>query len=232
LSKHKLKRFKEMKGFNKVFEPSFEEYFNKDHPLKNNWKYKVFQNDHPLFLELGCGKGEYTVGLARKFPDINIVGVDIKGARMWKGSKTAQEEKIENVAWLRTRIEFINSFFGEDEVDEIWLTFPDPQIKKGRQKKRLTGVIFMNKYQKLLRDRGIIHLKTDNEYLFNYTCGILQLNEIEILSSVTDLYNSALLDDILSIRTFYEGQYLASGSRIYYLRFRLPKYREIHEYEG
>jgi tRNA (guanine-N7-)-methyltransferase len=221
-----------MKGFTNVFEPSFSEYFGKDFHLKNNWGREVFRNEHPVFLELGCGKGEYTIGLARKFQDINIVGVDIKGARMWKGSKISRDENIRNVAWLRTRIEFIDSFFGKDEVDEIWLTFPDPQIKKGREKKRLTGVNFLSKYQEFLRDGGIIHLKTDNEDLYSSTLDILKHNDLEILAHTIDLYNAPFLDEILSIETFYEKRYRTAGRKIQYLKFRLSKNKVLHECAG
>jgi len=229
LGKDKLKRFEEMKGFNRVFQPSFDEYFRKDHHLKNNWVKEIFKNNNPLVLELGCGRGEYTIGLAKKFPDINFIGIDIKGARMWKGSKTAHEENLLNVAFLRIRIEFIDSFFSENEVNEIWLTFPDPQLKKNRKKKRLTGSFFLKKFQKLLCDQGIIHLKTDNEILFDYTDDILKYNQCKILSSTCDLYGSADPDEILSIKTHYEKKFLADEARICYLKFCLPKGREINE---
>lgn len=225
-----MKRFEEMKNFERVFQPSFDEYFRREYYLKNHWAREVFNNDHPIVLELGCGKGEYTIGLSDKFPEVNFIGVDIKGARMWSGSKTAVERKISNVAFLRTRIEFIDSFFGEDEVDEIWLTFPDPQLKKDRKKKRLTGSIFLKKYQKLLTDGGIIHLKTDNKTLYDYTVSLLDYNGFEILDHTNDLYGTRLSDEILSIKTYYEKKYLENGSEIHYLKFRLPKNREINEY--
>lgn len=231
MGKDKLKRFDEMKNFERVFQPSFEDYFRKDYHLKNHWLREVFNNDHPLTLELACGKGEYTIGLAKRFPDKNFIGVDIKGARMWSGSKIAHEEKILNIAFLRARIEFIESFFGEDEVSEIWLTFPDPQLKRSRKKKRLTGSLFLKKYQKFLCDGGLIHLKTDNNVLYDYTVHLCKYNGLEILDQTDDLYSTRASDEILTIKTHYEKKYLEGGSRIYYLRFRLHKNKEINEYQ-
>jgi tRNA (guanine-N7-)-methyltransferase len=229
LGKDKLKRFEEMRSFERLFQPAFEEIIGKDFHLKRNWVHKVFQNKQPLVLELGCGRGEYTISLARKFPELNFIGVDIKGARMWKGSKISNEENILNAAFLRTRIEFINSFFGEDEVSEIWITFPDPQLKDRRKKKRLTGSLFLKKYQEFLIDGGIIHLKTDNDILFRYTLDLVNFNKFEILFYTFDLYNSGIVDDILDVKTHYEMQYLAKGENINYLKFRLPKNKEICE---
>ncbi len=153
LSKNKHKKFEELNSFERVFQPGFDEFFDTDYRLKGKWKREVFGNDHPLVLELGCGKGEYTIGLAKKFTDMNFIGVDIKGARMWKGAKISNVEDIRNSAFLRTRIEFISAFFGRDEVGEIWITFPDPQLKKRRNKKRLTGSLFLKKYQEFPRRR-------------------------------------------------------------------------------
>jgi tRNA (guanine-N7-)-methyltransferase len=183
----------------------------------------VFNNDHPVLLELGCGKGEYTVGLARQYPGKNFIGVDIKGARIWKGAKIANEGGLENVAFLRTRIEFIESFFGPAEIDEIWITFPDPQLKKRRNKKRLTGPLFLNHYRTFLKDRGVVHLKTDNDVLFRYTARLARHNGLEILAETGDLYHSAILDELLSIQTTYEKLFLSEGSNINYIAFRLPR---------
>ena len=229
MGKDKLKHFEEMKSFERLFQPSFEEITGKDYYLKSKWTDKVFQNDHPVILELGCGKGEYTINLARKIPGSNFIGVDIKGARMWKGSKISHEGNIMNAAFLRTRIEFINSFFGEDEVSEIWITFPDPQLKDRRKKKRLTSAPFLKKYQEFLSDGGIIHLKTDNEILFQYTLDMIRFNGFEVLCSTSNLYASGFADEILNIKTHYENLYLAEGANIYYLKFRLPKNKIIYE---
>lgn len=229
MSKNKLAKFSELKKLDRVFQPSFDEVFQKDYFLKGNWAEKVFKNKNPLVLELGCGKGEYTLGLAKKFQDKNFIGIDIKGARIWRGAKTANEDKIQNAAFLRTRIELISSFFAQNEVSEIWLTFPDPQEKKRRKKKRLSGSRFLNEYRKFLQDQGKVHLKTDNDILYHYTHELVQYNELETIISTSDLYNSGITDDILGIKTFYEKQYLLEGKTINYIQFRLPGNQEITE---
>ncbi len=216
-----------MSTFSNVLQPPFEEVFNKDFRLKGNWKRDFFNNDHPLVLELGCGKGEYTIGLARKYPEKNFLGIDIKGARIWKGAKAALEQGILNAGFLRTRIDFISSFFAPGEVDEIWITFPDPQIKKVL--KRLTSSRFLNRYQKLLKDDGTINLKTDSSELYDYTCRLAAFNRLPIEISTGDLYKSGHNSDILSIRTYYESMWLAEGKKINYIRFRLPVGKEIIE---
>jgi len=229
VGKNKLSRFKELEQLDRVFQPPFEDIFGRDYYLKGNWKKQVFNNDNPLILELGCGKGEYTTGLAEQDPLKNFIGVDIKGARLWKGAKYANETNLLNVAFLRTRIEFIHSFFGTEEVDEIWLTFPDPQIKKRRNKKRLTSPRFLNAYRSFLKDKGIIHLKTDSEEMFHYTVDLVEFNKLEVISKTEDLYRSGNPDSFLSIRTFYESQYIAEGKNINYLAFKLPSQRNIIE---
>lgn len=229
MSKNKLKKFEETRQFKRVFQPPFEEVFRKDYRLKGRWKNEVFGNGHPLILELGCGKGEYTIGLAKEFPEKNFLGVDIKGARIWKGAKQSNHENILNSGFLRTRIEFINSFFAEDEVDEIWLTFPDPQVKNRRRKKRLTSPRFLNSYRKFLKNNGIIHLKTDSRMLFDYTFELIKHNGLEPIVATSDLYDSGLEDRILGIKTFYEKQYLSEGIKINYLKFRLPSGLEISD---
>lgn len=216
-----------METFDRVFQPEFEAVFNRDFHLKGRWATSVFDNNHPVLLELGCGKGEYTLGLAQMHPGKNFIGVDIKGARIWKGAKTANERSMKNVAFLRTRIEFIESFFGEAEIEEIWITFPDPQLKKRRNKKRLTGPRFLNHYRAFLKDRGIVHLKTDNDVMFQYTAQLARHNELEIVAETNDLYHSAFLDDIRSIQTTYEKQFLGEGTNINYIAFRLPRQKMI-----
>jgi len=229
LGKKKLQRFEEMKEFKRVFQPHLKDILDSEYFLKSKWKQEVFPNNNPIILELGCGKGEYTIEMAKKFPGYNFIGVDIKGARIWKGAKIMNEEGITNAAFLRTRIEFIANFFGENEVDEIWLTFPDPQLKKRRWKKRLCAPEFLRMYQKFLKDNGIIHLKTDSEVLYNYTIQLAEENHLKIITNTNDLYNSGLKDEILGIQTFYEKQFVNEGKEIYYLKFSLPSDREILE---
>jgi tRNA (guanine-N7-)-methyltransferase len=229
VGKNKLARFQELAMMERVFQPAFEEVFQKDYYLKGKWAKEVFRNDHPLVLELGCGKGEYTVGMATRFLDKNFLGVDIKGARIWRGASTANEENIKNAGFLRTRIEFIPSFFSKDEVSEIWLTFPDPQEKKRRRKKRLTGSRFLNLYRSFLVDNGIIHLKTDNKILFEYTAELARYNNLDILYETSDLYHSDYDNDILDIKTFYEKQFLEQAISIKYIQFRLPSSKTIIE---
>ncbi|MCC8088044.1 MAG: tRNA (guanosine(46)-N7)-methyltransferase TrmB [Rikenellaceae bacterium] len=221
MGKNKFKRFRENETFQCLLQPEFGEIFNKDHRIKGNWRQDFFKNQNPLCLELGCGRGEYTVGLGERNPGINYIGVDIKGARMWRGAKTATENKMPNVEFLRTRIEFINSFFDEKEVDEIWITFPDPQLKKGREKKRLTSAAFLEMYSKFLKPEGIIHLKTDCLPLHDYTKQVIETNELEIIEENTDIYGTGFADEILSVKTTYEEYYLKLGIPITYVSFRL-----------
>jgi tRNA (guanine-N7-)-methyltransferase len=229
LGKKKLSRFRELERLERVFQPSFEEVFRKDFSLKGKWCGEVFGNDHALILELGCGKGEYTLGLARNYPYKNFLGLDIKGARIWTGAKAAHEEGLANVAFLRTRIDFVNSFFAKDEVDEIWITFPDPQEKKKRQKKRLPGALFLNMYREFLKEGGRIHLKTDNLQLYRDTLELLRYNKLEVEQESTDIYNEGWNDERVSIQTYYEKGFLVEGIKINYLRFRLPAGKEIRE---
>lgn len=229
MSKNKLKKFSELETLQRVIQPEFKEIFEKDHFLKGQWAKQLFENSNPLVLELGCGKGEYTVALADHDPGRNYIGVDIKGARIWSGAKTANERHMLNAAFLRTRIEFIRSFFAAGEIDELWITFPDPQLKRRRNKKRLTGSIFLNLYRGFLKDNGLIHLKTDNDDLFRYTREIASFNNLEILKETSDLYRSDLQDEILSVKTYYEKRFLAEGSKIKYICFRLPNDKNIEE---
>lgn len=214
MTKNKLERFAEMKTFPNVIEPEFREVFNKDYRLKGKWNETFFKNDHPIVLELGCGKGEYTVNLAHRYPDHNFIGVDIKGARMWRGAKTAVEEGIPNAAFLRTRIDFITSFFAEDEVKAIWVTFPDPQPKKAR--KRLVSTKFLTYYQHFIRDDAIIHLKTDNPNLYLYALAIIRENNLDLIHAEDDVHSldDNHLEEIRKIRTFYEEQFLEENKKI------------------
>jgi tRNA (guanine-N7-)-methyltransferase len=186
VGKNKLARWAEIGTFKNVIQPESGIIPGEDHPIKGAWNEKIFCNQYPIVLELGCGKGEYTIGLSSRFPNRNFIGIDIKGARIWRGAKTAHEKLISNVAFLRTRIEFINSFFAEDEVDEIWITFPDPHNGKRNSNKRLTCPWFLNNYRKFVKNRGIIHLKTDNAELHKYTRSVVKMNDLEILRDTFD----------------------------------------------
>jgi tRNA (guanine-N7-)-methyltransferase len=218
-SKDKLKRFRENETFSCLLQPRTEEVLRRDHPIKGNWGRDMFHNSNPIVLELGCGKGEYTVSLAERFPERNFIGIDIKGARLWKGAKYATENAMPNVAFLRTRIEFIESLFAPGEVAEIWITFADPQEKKAR--KRLTSPGFLNRYAKFLAPDGVIHLKTDSRLLHFYTEELCRQNSMTVLASDDDIYGHGFADEILSIKTFYESSFLAKGIPITYLAFRL-----------
>ena len=223
MGKNKLKRFSENKTFENVFQPSRDEMLA-GFELKGKWHEKIFKNNHPIVLELGCGKGEYTVALAEKFPEKNFIGIDIKGARFWRGAKTALESGMKNAAFLRTQIELIDYAFAENEVSEIWITFPDPQIKLKRTKHRLTHPDFLKKYDKVLDENGIIHLKTDSEFLHGYTHGIIQAENHKVLISNHNVYhpdNKEIPEEITSVQTFYEKKFLEKGKNITYIRFSL-----------
>jgi tRNA (guanine-N7-)-methyltransferase len=223
VGKNKLARWNELGTFSNVFQPEIETVAGIDHPVKGTWNKEVFKNQNPVILELGCGKGEYTLGLATRFPENNYIGIDIKGARMWRGAKTACELNLKNAAFLRTRIEFINSFFTEDEVDEIWITFPDPHPGRRNSNKRLTSPWFLNRYRMFMKDKGLIHLKTDNTELYNFTRKVALHNKLNLVNDTNNLYAKNISDDILSIRTHYEKIFLNSGLKICYLSFRLDK---------
>ncbi len=218
-SKNKLKRFNENETFANVIQPSREEVLA-GFQFKGNWK-AHFKNDFPIVLELGCGKGEYTVALAHRNPNINFIGIDIKGARFWRGAKTSIEDNLGNVAFLRSQIELIDLLFGAAEVAEIWITFPDPQIKFKRTKHRLTNTAFLDKYAKILAPGGIIHLKTDSEFMHGYTLGLLHGLGLQVVYANHDIYtNGGSPSDVLEIQTFYEKQYLSKGKPITYLQFK------------
>lgn len=229
MGKNKLKKFREMETFPNVFQYPFAVLQERPFPLRGRWRDDFFKNSGPIVLELGCGKGEYAVGLARKFPGRNFVGVDIKGARMWTGAKQAVEEGVANVAFLRTHIELLASFFAPGEVSEIWITFPDPQMKKAS--KRLTSTRFLELYRKVLADGGLVHLKTDSPFLYAYTAALVDANGLPTEVDTADLYHSGLADDILEIRTFYERQWLARGLTIKYICWRLDQTTPLREPE-
>lgn len=222
MAPNKLQKFSEMEHIPFVFQYPFAVLKEKGFPMRGNWRRDFFHNDNPIVLELGCGKGEYTVGLAARFPDKNFVGVDIKGARMWSGATAALQAAMTNVAFLRTHIEMIDSFFAPGEVDEIWITFPDPQMKKVR--KRLTSTRFLDLYRRILRPGGLVHLKTDSPFLFTYTSILADTNPeaLRTVARTDNLYaHPDTVDDILDIRTHYERQWLERGLSIKYIAFRL-----------
>ena len=231
MSKGKLAKFADMATYDNVFQYPYGSLEHADFPLRGRWREEYFHNDHPIILELGCGKGEYTVGLGKLFPDCNFIGVDIKGARMWTGATEAVRTGMKNVAFLRTNIEIIDRFFAENEVQEIWLTFSDPQMKNPR--KRLTSTYFMERYRRFLVDGGNIHLKTDSNFLFTYTSLLVEKNLLPVLFRTDDLYHTELLDpqteQILSIHTYYENMWIERGLNIKYIKFELPRMGELQE---
>ena len=221
-SKNKLKRFSENETFTNVFQPTREEVVGDQFPLKGKWNSDFFKNDNPIVLELGCGKGEYSVGLAERFPEKNFIGIDIKGARFWRGAKTAVESGMNNVAFVRTQIELINHIFAENEVSEIWITFPDPQIKYKRTKHRMTNAEFLDRYKKILKPSGLMHLKTDSEFMHGYTLGLLHGLGHEVIYANHNIYkNEGAPAEVTGIQTFYESQYLEVNKPITYIKFRI-----------
>ena len=222
MGKNKLAKFAEMETFQNVFQVSSHALRDGiNFEMKGKWNEIFFKNSHPIVLELGCGKGEYTVGMAEMFPEKNFIGVDIKGARLWSGAKESLQKGLNNVAFLRTDIEMIHHCFAENEVNEIWLTFPDPQMKKVT--KRLTATNFMNIYQQFVKSDGLIHLKTDSNFMFTYTCEMLKSNQYPLNFSTNDLYVSDMSNPVLSIKTYYEKQWLSRGLSIKYIQFVLEK---------
>jgi tRNA (guanine-N7-)-methyltransferase len=220
-SKNKLKRFKENETFKNVIQPTRAELENGTYAMRGKWG-SHFKNDNPIVLELGCGKGEYTIELAKKTHNKNFIGIDIKGARFWRGAKTALEDNLGNVAFLRTQIELIDTIFAENEISEIWITFPDPQIKYKRTKHRLTNQDFLKKYGQILKPNGVVNLKTDSEFMHGYTLGLLHGLDIEIIYANHDVYkNEGSPKEVLEIQTFYENQYLEKGKPITYIQFRI-----------
>ena len=220
-SKNKLKRFNENATFKNVVQPTRQEIEDGLFSLKGNWS-EHFGNNNPIILELGCGKGEYTLGLARLNGNKNFIGLDIKGARLWRGAKTALEENLMNVAFLRTQIELIDQIFAANEVSEIWITFPDPQIKYKRTKHRMTHEDFLKKYDHILKDNGLVHLKTDSEFMHGYTLGLLHGTGRKVLYANHDIYkNEGSPEEVVRIQTFYEKQYLDKDKPITYIKFMI-----------
>lgn len=231
MGKNKLRKFAEMETFANVIQCSAGETpdMNTPHMMAGKWNSAFFHNDNPIVLELGCGRGEYTVGLAQMFPDKNFIGVDIKGARIWAGAKQATESGMSNVGFLRTNIEFLTRFFAQNEVDEIWITFPDPQMKKAT--KRLTSSYFMQRYQQIMKDGGLVNLKTDSPFLYEYTCEMVKANDYKVEVATNNLYHSDFTDDILNLKTHYEHQWLDRGMTIKYISFHLVHKQNLIEPE-
>ena len=231
MSKGKLAKFADLATYENVFQYPFSVMEHVPFEMRGHWREQYFHNEHPIVLELGCGKGEYTVELAKRHPQLNFIGVDIKGARMWTGATLAIKEGLKNVAFLRTNIEIIDRFFTPGEVQEIWLTFSDPQMKNPR--KRLTSTYFMARYRKFLVDGGIIHLKTDSNFLFTYTTLMAEHNSLPILLSTKDLYSENIehpeFTEAASIQTYYESMWIARGLNIKYMKFRLPQEGNLEE---
>ncbi len=220
MAKTKLRRFAENDCFPHLIQ-QHKGYPIPEHELKGNWNKSFFKRNAPLVLELACGRGEYTVNLAQKFPEKNFIGIDWKGARLWRGAKTVDEEKMTNVGFLRIQILNILSYFGKDEVDELWITFPDPHLQESREQKRLTSQRFLDLYRSFVKPGGIINLKTDSKELYDFTLEVIAEKKLEILKYTDDLYTSELLDEILSIKTTYEKIWLKEGLNICYLQYRI-----------
>ncbi|MEY8849992.1 tRNA (guanosine(46)-N7)-methyltransferase TrmB [Psychroserpens sp. XS_ASV72] len=221
-SKNKLKRFRENETFSNVIQPSRETLLDHTFEFRGRWKSAFFKNENPIVLELGCGKGEYTVAMAEKYPEKNFIGIDIKGARFWRGAKTAVENDMTNVAFLRIQIELVEQAFAENEVDEIWITFPDPQIKYKRTKHRMTNTEFLKRYKTILKPEGTVNLKTDSEFMHGYTLGLLHGEGHEVLYANHDVYKlEGSPEEVTSIQTFYESQYLEQNKAITYIRFKI-----------
>ena len=227
MGKNKLKKFADMARFKCVMQYPREELLRLGFPYAGKWNEEVFSSKAPIVLELGCGRGEYTVALAKNDGARNYVGIDIKGARMWTGARQVEEEGITNAVFLRCEIENIDKFYVPGEVDELWITFPDPQMKKS--KKRLTSTRFLNLYRKIMKPDGVINLKTDSPFLFEYTRRLVELNGFEVIACTDDLYQSGLVDPVTSIKTYYEQQWLSRGKQIKLISFRLPAEGDLIE---
>ena len=221
MSRNKLEKFAENKTFPNFFEPDYQSIRRADFFLKGKWKKDFFQNDNPIILELGCGRGEYTTSLAKKYPDINFIGIDRKGARMWKGCKYSNENGLKNTAFIRTQISYIAHYFDKNEVHEIWLTFPDPQPKRIKANKRLTSPLYLDFYKKIMHPNGFIHIKTDNESLFEYTLEVINEFQYKAIDVISDIYSHEQTDENLLIETYYEKKWKELGHKIYYIKFQL-----------
>lgn len=221
MAKNKLQRFEENLSFPNLFQPRYEDLIEKPFSLKSNWRTDYFKNDHPIVLELACGKGEYTVGLAKRHPDVNFIGIDRQGARVWRGCKISNDENLTNVAFLRTQIQYIDLLFAKDEVDEIWITFPDPQPKKSKITKRLTSQNMLERYAKVLKPEGIMHLKTDSIFFADFTLEVIEENKHTLQFCTRDLYQEYPDIEVAGIQTFYEQMWLSQGLKIHYLKFQL-----------
>jgi tRNA (guanine-N7-)-methyltransferase len=218
VAKKKLIHFQENLSFPHLLQPAYNDLLT-GFSLRDKWLPDFFHNDRPVIVELGCGKGEYTVGLAMKYPQKNFIGIDWKGARLWRGSKTVEEQGLKNVGFVRAMVDHVEYIFAPSEVDEIWITFPDPQVQKERL--RLTAPGFLAKYRNILTPGGIIHLKTDDRFFYNYTLDVIREQHHNLLWATDDLYQSGTIDDVISIQTYYENRWLGMGKKICYLRFQL-----------
>ena len=226
MAKRKLQRFAEVETFDNVAKPTIEEAMNDSFPLKGKWHKDFFKNDNPIVLELACGKGEYTIGLAKNYENKNFIGIDIKGNRLWNGAKYALQNKMTNVGFVKTRIDFITNLFGPDEVSEIWITFPDPQKPKNRARKRLTGEIFLERYRRLMKKGGTVNLKTDSTFFYEYTNEVVNENKLEVKVNSANVYEELIpslgeapLARDLMIRTYYESRWLGEGKKIKFISF-------------
>lgn len=220
MGKGKLKKFADMAQLDNVVEHPYSVIDDVAFPLRGNWNRDFFKNGNPIVLELGCGRGEYTVALARRFPEKNFIGVDIKGARMWTGATQAKAEGLANVGFLRTNIEIIDRLFAQGEVSGIWLTFPDPQMKK--YTKRLTSSLFLARYRNILSADAVVHLKTDSNFMFTYTKYMAEVNSLPVVECIDDVHGQPEVSDVMQIRTYYESQWLSRGITIKYIAFSLP----------
>lgn len=218
MAKKKLIHFQENLSFPYLFQPTYNDLYPL-YPSRSNWHARFFHNDHPIVLELGCGKGEYTVGLAAKYPAKNFIGIDWKGARLWRGCKSVSEQGLKNVGFIRTQIDHIEQVFAPGEVSEIWITFPDPQV--GKERRRLTSPVFLEKYKNILPPSGIIHLKTDDPFFYNYTMDVIREFNHSLIWATDDLYHSGSTDDVVTIQTYYENRWLGLGKKICYIKFQL-----------
>lgn len=220
MGKNKLERFEENRSFPNLYQPIWEDLYETPFPLKGKWNTEFFKNSNPIILELACGKGEYTVGLAKLHPEKNYIGIDRQGARLWRGCKTSNDDGMNNVAFIRTHIQYIEHLFGKNEVDEIWITFPDPQPNKPNIKKRLTSPNLLSRYSQVLKPEGVVHLKTDSIFFYDYTLEVIEECGHQLLFCTRDLYSEYPNEEVASIQTFYEQMWLKEGLKIHYLQFK------------